>query len=131
MNKESISIDQLNKIRASKKGISKYRNKRTQADGIWFDSKAESMRYLYNKQRIVTGQLGKQELQVAFELHAGIKYVCDFVEHYPDGRVEVVDVKGSLTDVFRLKKKLFEDKYAPTKIMCVKYKNKRWELLNV
>lgn len=39
------------------------------------------------------------------------KYIADFKVTYADGRVEIVDVKGVRTDVYRLKKKLVEAQY--------------------
>ena len=33
-------------------------------------------------------------------------YTADFVVEYADGRVEVIDVKGMRTDVYKLKRKL-------------------------
>ena len=42
------------------------------------------------------------------------KYIADFKVTYADGRVEIVDVKGVRTDVYRLKKKLVEAQYGIT-----------------
>lgn len=39
------------------------------------------------------------------------KYIADFRVTYADGRIEVVDVKGVRTGVYRLKKKLVEAQY--------------------
>ena len=49
-----------------------------------------------------------------------IKYVPDFEIIYTDGRVEVVDVKGMQTDVFRMKCKLFMFRYQ-IPLVLVKY----------
>lgn len=40
-----------------------------------------------------------------------ITYVADFLVTYHDGREEVVDVKGVETDVFKIKRVLFELRY--------------------
>jgi hypothetical protein len=49
--------------------------------------------------------------------------VADFVVRFPDGRQEVVDVKGSrgtMTEVFKMKKKMFEYRYKiPLKIVII------------
>ena len=47
------------------------------------------------------------------------KYILDFQVTYGDGRVEYVDVKGILTSIYRLKKKLVEASF-PIKIKEVK-----------
>lgn len=55
--------------------------------------------------------------QVPFALYAGGKLICtyimDFVLTYPDGIIELVEVKGLETDVWKLKKKLLEATYLP------------------
>jgi len=38
-------------------------------------------------------------------------YVADFLVTYADGRKEIVDCKGVRTSVYRLKKRLFAEKY--------------------
>ena len=62
--------------------------------------------------------------QVPFPIFInGIKvftYLLDFEVTYADGRVEYVDIKGALTDVYRLKKKSVEAYYPHVKIKEVK-----------
>lgn len=43
----------------------------------------------------------------------GIKYVADFV-YFEDGIEHIEDVKGCLTPVYKLKKKMFEARYGKT-----------------
>lgn len=89
---------------------SKYKNKKCVIDGITFDSKAEAKYYerlwLQRKHGEVTGF----DLQVPYRLEINdqliCKYVADFVVTYPDGRIEVIDVKGVETPEFKLKRKL-------------------------
>lgn len=38
-------------------------------------------------------------------------YYCDFVLHHNDGSDEYVEIKGFQTEIFRLKRKLFEALY--------------------
>ena len=49
-------------------------------------------------------------LQEGFRHHEkaerAVTYTADFVVEYADGRVEVIDVKGMRTDVYKLKRKL-------------------------
>ena len=100
---------------------SKYQNKRTEINGKKFDSKAEAARYEYNLLRIQAGELYYQLMQCPFHLPGGITYRVDFMEVYPDGRIEFVDVKGYVTDTFKLKKKQVESLY-PVIIRCIKLK---------
>lgn len=51
--------------------------------------------------------------------HRQIEYNAGFEVHHKDGAIEVVDVKGTMTQVFALKRKLFEKKY-PHKLSLVK-----------
>lgn len=101
---------------------SKYNNTKVSIDNITFDSKSEGARYSLNKLRIQQGQLAYQLLQVPFRLPGGVKYVVDFVEFGMDGSVKYVDVKGSVTQMFKTKKKQVEALY-PVKIVCVKCVN--------
>ena len=98
------------------KMVSKYRNKKTEANGIMFDSKKEASYYLYLKKLLDAGIIKDLHLQVPFVLieksqHGrAIKYIADFM-YEQDGQVMVVDVKGIKTDVYRLKKRLMAEKY--------------------
>ena len=106
--------------------MSKYHNQKTEIDGILFDSKAESDKYLELKLMMHDHSpdgVKKFTCQPRFELlapftheltgkkHKGITYVADFDVIYNDGRREIIDVKGIRTDVFNLKCKLFDFKY--------------------
>jgi hypothetical protein len=104
---------------------SKYRNKKIIIDEITFDSTKEGKRYLELKQKEKQGEITNLRLQVKFELQPSFKingktvrainYVCDF--YYYDNQTQkfvIEDVKASKnfqTDVYKLKKKLFEYKY--------------------
>lgn len=101
---------------------SKYHNRRTVVDGIAFDSKHEADVYcrllLYKKSNLISGDIERQvpfELQESFEFNGKkirpIKYIADFVFTDCDGIRHVVDAKGMKTDVYKLKKKLFEYRY--------------------
>lgn len=98
----------------------KYGNKKVVIDGYKFDSKKEGNRYLELKQLLIASKISKLTLQPEYVLqesfklngktHRAIKYVSDF-RYVKDGVVIVEDVKGFLTDVYKLKKKLFLFKY--------------------
>lgn len=104
--------------------MNKYRNKKITIDGITFDSIKESKRYQELKLLERAKEITELKLQVPFILldsyvlngkkRQGIKYIADFV--YIDIRTEkyvVEDVKSpaTKTQVYKLKKKLFEQKY--------------------
>lgn len=103
--------------------MNKYFNKKVIVDGIRFDSKKEAKRYTELKLLKRAGHLKELELQKVFELQPkytnnkgehirAITYKCDFF--YYDNKKEqyiVEDTKGFKTDVYKLKKKLFEYVY--------------------
>lgn len=107
--------------------MSKYNSRKTTIDGIIFDSKKEAKRYIELKQMEHDGLIQELQLQVPFELvpsfyieidgkkkkRRNIRYIADFV-YYEDGQKIVEDVKGRKTDIYKLKKKLFEYKYHVT-----------------
>lgn len=102
----------------------KYHNTKTVADGIKFDSKLEAERYAQLKILESAGVIRDLKLQPEYELIPSFRkngktwrrtvYKADF--RYilaKDDRIIIEDVKGStavITDVFRLKQKLFEYK---------------------
>ena len=100
--------------------MSKYRAKKTEIDGIKFDSKKEAKRYIALRELEKQGNIGKLILQPRFLLQEGfrkngkayrkIEYVADFM-YEQDGKLIIEDVKGIKTDVYKLKQKLFEKKY--------------------
>jgi hypothetical protein len=95
----------------------KYRNKATHVDGIRFASKAEAKRWgeLCLLER--AGEIHDLKRQVPFPLYVNDKLVARYVadatyRQTTDGVLVVEDVKGApLTDVFRLKAKMFEAHY--------------------
>jgi hypothetical protein len=103
--------------------VSKYRNIPTVIDGLRFASKAEARRYqeLCLLQRAVAVYTANSVRwfirQPSFDLPGGIRYIADFLVIWDDGRITVEDVKGVETQVFKIKKKLFEEKYGPLTII--------------
>jgi hypothetical protein len=110
---------------------SKYGNKKVVIDGIKFDSQKEGKRYLELKQKERLGLIFDLKLQVKFELIPkytlngktirAMNYIADFVYRETikneEGTRElkyktiVEDTKGYRTEVYKLKKKMFEYKY--------------------
>jgi len=110
--------------------VSKYRNIPTVVDGLRFASKAESRRYqelcLLQRAReanergvaVYTANSVRWFIrQPSFDLPGGVRYIADFLVIWDDGHVTCEDVKGVETAVFKIKKKLFEEKYGPLTII--------------
>lgn len=106
----------------------KYKNKKVEIDGYIFDSKIEGQYYLYlkeqqEKKKILFFRLQPRYLlQEAFkrdgESIRKIEYISDFEVHHLDGSIETVDVKGHETVEFKIKKKLFLNKYPHKLTLC-------------
>jgi hypothetical protein len=115
------------------KQMSKYNAKRTEIDGITFDSKAEGDYYLHLLKLQEDGKIIDFGLQPSFTLQEGfiknnkhfrpIVYIADFKIRHLDGTIEIIDVKGFETADFKIKRKLFEKK-CPYKLTLVKYVKK-------
>lgn len=94
---------------------SKYRNQPVVIDGIRFDSKREGARYQQLKMMLAVGKISDLKRQVPYELAPAVlingrvkpalKYVADFT-YKESGKVVVEDVKGMLTDVYKIKRHL-------------------------
>lgn len=102
--------------------MTKYHNKKVTIDGITFDSAKESQRYTELKLLEKSGVISNLTLQPEYELIPTFKkngktyrkavYKADFSYFDHDiGKTVVEDVKGYKTDVYKLKKKLFEHRY--------------------
>lgn len=116
---------------------SKFGAKRTEIDGLTFDSKREAARYLVLVARMKAGDLRRLRCQPRYALcalvieHADIRdinrgansprrvpvceYVADFEYEERDSAVTwnvvVEDAKGARTDVYKLKRRWFETQY--------------------
>ncbi len=106
---------------------SKYKNQITEVDGIKFHSRAEANYYCHLKRMMnakePSDQVAKFECQVSYVVcpeqrdvegkvvEKQVLYVADFVVDYADGRREVVDVKGMITPLYELKRKLMLKNY--------------------
>lgn len=106
----------------------KYNAKPGYLDGIYFDSQAEMERY---------GELLILKLAKVikdFRIHPRYKisqnkyYEADFEVIYPDGHIEVEDVKGYETPEFKLKADLFREKYPDLILKIIKnQEGSQWE----
>ena len=93
--------------------MNKYRNRKTEIDGIVFDSKREAQRYAELQLLQRAGKIRDLSMQVEFELipkqdgERACEYKADFVYHMADtGKMVVEDVKGKRTREYIIKRKL-------------------------
>ncbi len=111
--------------------MTKYRAVRTEIDGITFASKAEAERYCQLRELIKAGEIDGLELQPKYEISINGKHICNYIADFryfskepgPQGQaghVVVEDVKGTLTPVYKLKKKLVEASYPGVQITEIK-----------
>lgn len=102
--------------------MNKYHNKKIIYDGIKFDSIKEKNRYIELKLLERAGLIKNLQLQYEFELQPAfilnkkkirkISYIADF--YYFDNELNdfiIEDTKGMRTEVYKIKKKMFEYKY--------------------
>lgn len=109
--------------------MSKYRNRKTIIDGITFDSKGEANRYCELKLLERAGEISDLTLQPKYMLqesfkkgkktHRAITYVADF-QYQENGKTIIEDYKGMETEVFRIKRKLFEKRYPDKELRIVR-----------
>lgn len=103
--------------------MTKYGSKKKTVSGIVFDSIAEAEFYKKLLLAKNQGAITKIELQPKYMLQEGFKkngkthkpiqYKADFLVTYKDGSEKIIDVKsfGTITEVFKIKQKLFEKRY--------------------
>jgi hypothetical protein len=101
----------------------KYRNKKVIYDGFKFDSKREAKRWYELKLLEKANEITELERQKRFILQPSyinnhhkhireISYIADFFYYDRKQKIYIVeDVKGIKTDVYKLKKKMFEYVY--------------------
>lgn len=87
----------------------KYRNVRTEVEGIKFDSKKEAGRYKDLVLLQKAGEIHALERQVRFRLQVNDIHICDYIADFTyreDGPLIVEDCKGYRTREYLTKKKL-------------------------
>lgn len=95
----------------------KYGNKKTAYDGVEYDSALEANCAAQLDRMKRAGLVTGWDRQVKFPLAAGVKYVADFYVVYATGNPRVIDAKGVELPMFKLKRKLFEEKYGPLTVV--------------
>jgi hypothetical protein len=89
----------------------KFNNTPTEVDGWKFDSLSEARHYGRLKLLKSAGEILHFDIHPAFHLAPGVRYTADFMVYYPDGRIEVQDVKGgraTATEAFKVRQRLFD-----------------------
>ena len=104
----------------------KYNAQKTTVDGIVFDSKREAARYMELMLLQRAGEISHLELQPKYDCIIDGKKICsykaDFRYFTKNGNI-VEDVKGYITPMFKLKKKLVEAIYSGVTIEVIKWEN--------
>jgi len=98
------------------KPANKYFAKRTERDGIWWDSKKEADRYSELKILERIGHIKNLIIKPRFPIVVNNTLICEYVADYAyfdvrKGETVTEDCKGCKTVVYKLKKKLFEAQY--------------------
>ena len=94
----------------------KYNAKKTIYNGIKFDSQFELKCWIYLEELVKEGKINNLQRQVKFEIipansvYRAVNYVADFT-FYAGDKYIVADAKGLVLPEFRLKQKIFFDKY--------------------
>jgi hypothetical protein len=109
------------KEKAPKRKKSKYNSKKVVIDGKKFDSMLEGSYYNFLKLEKESGKIRDFSLQPVFLLIDGFtrdgkkyqktEYISDFKVICNDGVEEIIDTKGVLTGIFRIKAKLLLSLY--------------------
>lgn len=104
-------IDTRYKVPAIK--APKYRNKKTEVNGIVFDSAKEAKRYKELLILLKAGEIGFLEQQVPYELNTGgthsVVYICDFkYMNAKTGETIIEDTKGFRTKEYLKKRRLMK-----------------------
>lgn len=98
-----------------KPAFHKYRARPTEVDGILFASRKEAKVYKHLKLRERAGEVQLLELQPSYTLTVNDVKVCRYVADFRirekvggEWVERIVDAKGFLTPIYRLKKKLLK-----------------------
>lgn len=111
---ERLTVEDWKRSEGGKK-TNKYGNKKTEYSGRLYDSKKEANRAAELDVLVRGGVVRNWQAQPRFHFqYGGVKicsYVADFRVEYTDGTVDIEDVKGYKTDVYKLKKKMMKAFY--------------------
>lgn len=114
----------------------KYNARGEHIDGKWFASAAEAERYQQLKRLLALGLIERLETQVRYPLTVGGKHIAAYLADFRYAvldergrtvRVVVEDVKGMVTDVYALKRKLLGALYPIHLVEIPAKKIREWE----
>ena len=97
-----------------RRGRNKFGAIKTEVDGIVFHSKLEATRYRELALLQKLGKISDLKTQVRFPLAVNNQEICNYIADfvYNDSfGLHIEDTKGVLTDIFKLKAKLFKAVY--------------------
>lgn len=132
---KKLPVSTLEARGSTRKG--KYNANGRHVDGFWFASNAEAVRYEQLKDMQDQGLIDKLELQPSYQVSINSRpittYRGDFRYAVMDelGRIErivVEDVKGMITDVYALKKKMVEAQHNLTINEIPASKVEQWKM---
>jgi hypothetical protein len=93
----------------------KYGAKTTEYGRVLYHSKKEAGFARDCDLRVKAGELIGWDRQVKISLDIGefhiCNYYCDFFLHYANGKKQLVEIKGYMTEIYRLKRKILEATY--------------------
>jgi hypothetical protein len=93
----------------------KFNNRQTEYGGVVYHSQKEADYAAELDLRLRANDIESWERQVRVPLEVNGQHICnyylDFLVHLKNGKKQWVEVKGFETEVWRLKKKLFEAAY--------------------
>ena len=96
--------------------MNKYNAKKVEYQGLKFDSQFELNCWIYLKKLASEGKIKDLNRQIKFELlpansvYRALNYVADFTFYVGDEYI-VADAKGLVLPEFKIKQKIFYDKY--------------------
>lgn len=90
---------------------SKYGAVKAEYKNVTYDSKREAARAAQLDMSVSSGEVLFWLRQVPIRFSSGVTYRLDFQVFYADGRVGWEDVKGFMTETWKLKMRLLEDEY--------------------
>lgn len=114
-----MTVEQYLKLHPKKVGRSKYGNTKTTYKGVVFDSKKEAnyaahldaMMHVKKDAQKVLSYERQPQFPIIIKGKKVFTYKADFRVVYADGHIEIVDIKGFKTAIYRLKKKCVEAQY--------------------
>ena len=92
----------------TQKKKSKYNNKRTRYNDVWYDSKMEASYASVLDCLKKAGEIKGWDRQPSYKLPCGIRWKIDFIVYRNDGSYYYVEVKGLATKDYKLKLELFK-----------------------